>query len=781
MSNPSPNRLISTILALATIVSMVGCAGIPRIDPSGRSFFIPPNPADPSTQTTLVSPFGSAPGPSSSNQLAPPAYSGSDPWCPLCPICPLGNCNCFGGDRPTPVANAVTSVARKPAETLTITPEKILAPIGSEVILKASVCGENNYLRTNRRVEWMLGANGAGQFVTVGEQGEMDFMRFPWQRPNKHDNLYAVGYTSPFHTCINRGTPDRSDDVQIRPGDAWITVTSASEGVSFVTASAPETANWDTRRSQAMIYWVDAEWVLPPSTSVQLGQPHTLVTTVKRQSDGAPVSGWVVKYEVLEGPTARLGYESGQVSEATTDAQGRANMQVSPTDDQPGMARVKVTVIRPAQSGAMPSPELEVGGGEVVIDWTPTASVIETPQPSLEDQGGITPPAPFEPAPVRPTPPRDSSGKPELEVTVRRDTRGIIKQQDSIPVTITVRNTGNAVARNIGIVDKFDPGLTSPFDTDKIGKITYPSFPDLQPGESDIARLELQAISPGRQCHEVTVTADGAESAFDRQCFDVEQPPAPQPPRLSVASQGEIRREVGQIYELRTRVTNSGSVAAKNLKVEVLYDGPLKPEEAEQGYQEQSNGFKWEIAEIAPGESRPFNVKFKCLRPTRAAKLTVYVNADGISEQIKNNSVEITEASGVGPLGGTTDPAPAASPLTGSITSNATSRVGLPGTFDIVLTNRSSQALQNLQFRVVDTGNRISMKLTPAQSNIPFQVNSNSLEFGPITQLPANQSVRITVPYDGVSQGTTALVLQAKLSDGSTPQLSEFNLTVEPR
>ena len=786
MSNPSPNRLISAILAMAMICLVVGCAGVSRIDPSGRSFFIWPDPADPSTQTTFVSPLGTPPGPSSSNQVAPPAYGGTDPWCPLCPICPLGNCGlggcgCFGNDRPTPVTDAVTQVARKPAETLSITPERILAPIGSEVILKASVCGENNYLRTNRRVEWMLGANGAGQFVTVGEQGELDIMRFPWQRPNKHDNLYAVGYTSPFHTCINRGTPDRSDDVQIRPGDAWITVTSASEGVSYVTASAPETANWDTRRARATIYWVDAEWVIPPSTSVQLGQPHALVTTVKRQSDGAPIAGWIVKYEVVEGPTARLGYESGQVSEATTDAQGRASMQVSPTDDQPGMARVNVTVVRPAQSGSMPSPRLEVGGGEVVIDWTPTASVVETPQPSLPDQGSTVIPAPFEPAPTRPSPPVTPSGRPELEVKVRRDTQGIIKPSDSIPVTITVRNTGDAVARNIGIVDKFDPGLTSPYDTEKIGKITYPSFPDLQPGESDIARLELQAISSGRQCHEVTVTANGAETAFDRQCFDIEQPPAPQPPRISVVSQGEIRREVGQIYELRTRVTNTGSVVAKNLKVEILFDGPLKPLQAEQGHQIQPNGFKWDIPEIAPGESRPFNVQFRCIRPTRAANLTVYVNADGISEQIKNSQVEIAEATNTGPLDGTDNNTPVASPLTGTLTSNSNAKVGLPGTFDVVLTNTSSQTLQNFSFRILDSGSRISMKLTPSQSNVPFRVNGNALEFGPIAQLPVGQSIRLTIPYDGLAQGTTALVLQSKLADNTVTQHDQLNLVVEPR
>lgn len=806
MSLLSIRRQTYLLLALAGLLGIAGCNGIPRIDPSGRQLFITPNPNDPSTQTTFESPFGgpsgggpfgSAPGPASNNQLAPPVLSGSQPASqPLCPLCPLGQClggnNCLGGCLSgEPLANAVTTIARKPNETLTITPERVLAPIGSEVILKASVCGQNNYLRTNRRIEWMLGNQGAGQFVTVGEQGEMDILRFPWQRPNKHDNTFAVGYTSPFHTCINRGTPDRTDDLQIRPGDAWITVTSASEGVSFVTASAPETDNWETRRARATIYWVDAQWVLPPSTSVQLGQSHTLVTTVTRKSDGAPVQGWSVEYEVLEGPTARLGYEAGQASNVTTDAQGRASIEVSPTDDQPGMARIKVNVVRPPTAGSMPSPRLDIGGGETVINWTPSASAPVLNEPVL---GGDSPapPAPFEPTPTRPTPPINPNARPQLDVKLTRDTQGIIKQGDSIPVTITVINTGEAIARDISVTDRFEAGLTSPFDTERIGSVTYPApgspnrFPDLGPGESDVVRLELQALSSGRQCHEVTVTAAGTDSAFDRQCFDVQAPAAPVVPKIELEAQGDLRREVNDIYLFKSRVFNRGSVVAKNVRVQVVFDGPLEPIQAETGYTLLDNGFSWEVGDLEAGGSIPFNVQFRCLAATRAAKVTAYAKADGVSELIKNAEVEIVPAANaVGPItpnnGAGSGPA-ATGPIAGQlllVTNPA--RVGFPGSLDLRITNTTNVPQRNVEFRLVDVNNRLSIKLTPAQSNVPFSLNQNTIQFGPLPELAAGQSVQVTVPYDAISQGLAPITLETRVNEGQPVQVAQESLTVDSR
>ena len=39
---------------------------------------------------------------------------------------------------------------------LLLTPTRIVAPVGGEVILLAGVCGKDEYLVTNEPIEWML-------------------------------------------------------------------------------------------------------------------------------------------------------------------------------------------------------------------------------------------------------------------------------------------------------------------------------------------------------------------------------------------------------------------------------------------------------------------------------------------------------------------------------------------------------------------------------------------------------------------------------------------------
>ena len=253
-----------------------------------------------------------------------------------------------------------------------ITPDRVLAPVGSEVVLKAGICGADGYLIANQRMEWLLSSGGAGQFVDLGEREQINVLRALWDTPRKVDSTYAIGSTANAPVCLYRGTPDPTDDVQILRGDAWVTVTSAAEGVSHVTAYSPTIADWNLRRAIATIYWVDAQWILPPSTVVPAGRPHVLTTTVLRRTDGAPLAGWLVRYESASG--ASFGYEGGNVVDVPTDGAGRASVEVSPVDAGGGSTNVNVTIVRPPQASADASPQLEIGRGVATISWAAGAS-----------------------------------------------------------------------------------------------------------------------------------------------------------------------------------------------------------------------------------------------------------------------------------------------------------------------------------------------------------------------------------------------------------------------
>lgn len=776
----SPSR--STFALLAALVAGLlasGCAGLPRIDPSGRQILIWPD-----RQTAAPA----LPGvPTLGNIDVPPVFAGQTPTVP-----PPGDPLAAPVLGATPVIVQPGQPGAPRAEQLSITPRRLLAPVGSEVILKAGVCGPNDYLRTNRRIEWMLGQEGSGQFVTVGERGEMDLLRCPWERPNKIDNSYAVGYTSPFHTCLRRGTPDSTDDVQVRPGEAWITVSSASEGVSYVTATAPESGNWDARRATATIYWVDAQWRLPPPQALQPGQTGTLTTTVTRQTDGAPLAGWIVRYEVRDDATARLGYESGAVTEATTDAQGRASVQVTPTDDGPGSVQVQATVIRPANSAPMPSPRLELGGGETTVTWSPTAvPPVVVPGTTPPDQGpSPQPPAPQPPAPFEP-PPRDEPDPiappvagvgPQIELVLRRDTDGPIRVGDSIPVTVTLINTGDAPAERLRIVDEFDRGLSSPNDLQGLFRMERPERPDLGPGESLPVELLLTAAAPGRQCHRVTVSAEGMATAFEQQCFEVMSVAPAGRPELRIETDLDAVREEGEVLTYVATVYNDGPAAATDVRVEVLNDPQLEVEQATPGFQtilnttgatEVVEGVYWNVPRIEPGGSYRLEVEYRCLTATDQARMTTWAYLNDSDFVEKTDGVEVRRAAGGGaqPGGGFGRPA-----LEGVLSSNANpARVGQPATLNLTITNTTAAAIDNVQYRVV-----FPAQITPSVALLPASLgarqNGTALEFAPLPRLEPGGTFELAIPYTPTQQALAEVLLQIR--EGASGVVSEARTTV---
>ncbi|MEM6331666.1 MAG: hypothetical protein AAF790_15655, partial [Planctomycetota bacterium] len=554
----------------------------------------------------------------------------------------------------------------QPQDRVTLTPERVLAPVGSEVVLRAGVCAASGYLITNRRIDWLLGAQGVGQIVEIAEEGQPDVLRWPWERPKKVDNRYAVGYTSPYHTCLRRSLADPADDLQIRPGDAWVSVSSATEGTSYVTAYNPDVTDWAARKASAVIYWVDAQWRLPAPATVQAGRPYTLTTSVTRQTDGTPIAGWLVRYEVADGSGAALGYGAGQSAEATTDSQGRASIEIKPTDDRPGVSTVNITIVRPAAAGM--GPRINIGSGQTSVAW-----VAGLPATGLPDAGppgtglpgtGLPPISPSPtPAPTPAGPPLDltpppaiptPTGRPELTVQLRRETPDPIRVNDTVRYVIIVRNIGDAPARNIVITDRFDPGLSQQFS---IGNniVDYTEMRDLAPGQQDQVPLDFGVLQPGRRSHEVTVTADGAREAFTRDAFEA-LPVTPPAPTVEVAlvvpPTGEVRQTLRGI---RGVIRNTGATPATNVVVQLFYDPTLEPTRRQEPLPgdifstlTSPAGFQWVVPRIEPGQTRRFGLECIGLQPTPRACLRLLVTGDGGLNDALKECIEVLPALGPG-------------------------------------------------------------------------------------------------------------------------------------
>lgn len=811
---PQPACLL--VIAALTAIASAGCIcnGLPRIDPSGERFFVCPL-----SQATVppVAASGATIPPPAGNTVAAPvlpaAAAPTGPRCPLCPLCPFGD-GCplcplgdgcplcpFGDRQPAPVigpvAPVVGGVAAQPTNRVTLTPGRVLAPVGSEVVMRAGVCGKDGYLLTNRKIEWMIDQEGVGQFAEIGDAGQRDFMRYPWSTPRKVNNTYAVGYTSPVHTCLRRGTDDPADDVQINDGEAWVSITSPSEGTSYITAYAPNEENWNARRAQATIYWVDAQWQLPPSAVVAAGQPHILSTTITRQTDGAPLQGWIVRYEVADGSAARLGYDAGQVAEVATDGRGVAQVEVAPTDSQPGTSRVRITVVRPEQAGIASSPRLDVGAGEATVTWSntapgtqplfpPVAPPAEPPTlPPTTAPPSTPPPAAGPPSnepPIGINPP----GRPELEIRIRRDTPDPIKVGDKVAYTLTVRNIGNGVAQNVRLRDKFDSGLTTELDRDGLGAIKNDAVGDLAPRDSVDLTVVFDVLTAGPHSHEVTVTADGVAEAFDKAEFTaIEEQPAAAQVGIRIFQLSPVRPPVGkESFRFSIEIENSSDVPARNLRLRIAPDPALTvsgilPRPLDESTTPLSDGgASTELGELGPRQKRVVHYGFDCNMATQVgspAEVRVFLTGDGINVA-DATKVEILPPAAAGP---------AAAPLRITVGSQA-NPVRLRASSDLVVTleNTTGQPLTNVAIEITDPA---QLSFRPRVATLPqgtaLLPQPSLLQLSPpIGRLLPGAAGRqqIVIPYDAITPGQAVIDVKAVWQGAPAAVTERVIISVEP-
>ncbi|QDT04830.1 Large cysteine-rich periplasmic protein OmcB, serovars L1/L3 precursor [Rubripirellula lacrimiformis] len=266
-----------------------------------------------------------------------------------------------------------------------LSPTKIVAPVGGEVVLLSGVCGDDGYLQMNEKLEWMLAPDSVGNFIQVGDDEPGVIGRFAGSRtrPEKKDPSYAIGITSTKKTLITRGNNDPRDDVRLEKGQTWITISSPSEGVSHVTVLAPDSECWDQRKSTATIYWVDATAQFPGAEIVPAGTPVELTTRVTRSEKTLPARGWKVRYEIMEpGLATFAGTGGSSVVEATVDDSGNATVQLDPVPGTSGSTAVNMQVIRPG--GVTDNlPTLTLGEGQTSVTWSSPKLELRTGGPAV--------------------------------------------------------------------------------------------------------------------------------------------------------------------------------------------------------------------------------------------------------------------------------------------------------------------------------------------------------------------------------------------------------------
>jgi uncharacterized repeat protein (TIGR01451 family) len=375
-------RLAAVCYLLLTIT---GCHhfGLPAIDPVGERIFLPkPN------QMQWCPDHGDCfgHGDSHGHGLFPkPAFQ--DP--PPPPPCAESPAPAYGPSGAVGSGLKHKHTPRGERGQMLLTPTRIVAPVQGEVVLLAGICGDDGFLVTGEPIEWMLAPGSVGNFLEVGDDAKRNLLGSLHQRP-KVEKLgvdYARGRTSNKEMLITRGSPNRQDTLTVRQGQTWISLSSPNEGVSRITALAPDSEIWDQRRQTATIYWVDAQWQFPPPQTLPADQATVLQTRVTRSEGLAPADGWLVRYRILNPDIARFD-AGGEVAQQIVDGNGIARVGVRNLPGRHGTAMVVIEVARPAQPSDN-MPELTLGRGQTSVTWSdsglelvsrgpPTASLNQT-------------------------------------------------------------------------------------------------------------------------------------------------------------------------------------------------------------------------------------------------------------------------------------------------------------------------------------------------------------------------------------------------------------------
>lgn len=259
---------------------------------------------------------------------------------------------------------------------VTLSPRALVAPVGAEVVLLGGVLGEDNYLTTNARMEWMIAQGSVGHFVNIDESSCWNYLVLDFTRPHKVSETYAIGTTSRQTQQLTRGTPSPQDDVYVLSGQTWITLTSPVEGTSYVTAFSPEVRTWEGRQRSATIHWIDAQWQFPPPSVNPAGTKHVFTTTLTRLTSHGPVAGWLVRYQILDGPPAGFAPNGATVVEVPTNPLGQASVEIFQKQPAHGTNRVAIQVIRPEMPGGQ---RVVVGSGATSKTWSaPQMSLLKT-------------------------------------------------------------------------------------------------------------------------------------------------------------------------------------------------------------------------------------------------------------------------------------------------------------------------------------------------------------------------------------------------------------------
>ena len=741
-------RWFVATLAISLFAITCGCSSlrIPRIDPTGRSIFLPT-----SDTTSLIGaqsgsvglPQISQPLPSlpPANQIPAaqqtPAPTLQAPVIPnqnfaqpsggpafqqpaVPPPCDASGC---GSDRRTAHKKKLTPNPNRKltpgqAGQMLMTPSRIIAPVGSEVVVIAGICGSDGFFAVNQPLEWMLSNDSVGQFVEIGGMHHSTFNKLVKPSSRKFDGQYAWGRTGLKNQILSRGTPTPVDDIELRKGQTFVSVSSASPGTSYVTGVAPKAEGWDRRKASTIIHWVDGNWSIPAPVQATAGTV-TALTTLISNTEGQGLKDWPVRYSIVGGAPAEFAPAGSQTAESKSNTNGQATVQIRQPAGQfePGTTQVRVDVVRPSLFG---QPELVVESGVTTVDWSAPALTLRAIGPRVTEQG-----SPF---------------------TYR----------------VEVSNPGDQVARNVIVRTKdLDTSIEYISSTPKpteYGRQYEWNIGDVTPGApAKFVEMQLKTEKLGNigLCFEVLSQEDRLQTEACAETEIVQ-------PCINLVIEGPGNVQVGDQANFLLRVENRCDQPLENVEMTIAYDpglvrpgksNPAKIRLVDNGLMQVNQSETFPFTAIAQGAGQ------QCLNVT--------ITADGVRPERQTACVNVNDASGGTPISNVpSSPSVNSSDALGLNVSNAQvitvpNQNGQPETvsrINVDVTNRTTQVMENVNLFAASTDSLMPVSMTEEFIPNMRRIDDGQLIVG-LPRIEPGQTVALAFDYVSTQNYPDANVL----------------------
>lgn len=608
------------------------------------------------------------------------------------------------GAPAVPPAIVGSDIAAQGTAQLTLSPQSIVAPVGSEVVLLAGIVGGDGQGVGSQRVDWMLSPDSVGQLVTLGNRDGFSIFRRPSNRPRKVSNNFAVGETASGQFSLTRGTPTPTDDVVVQRGQAWITVSSATDGTSHVTAFAPHVPAWDLRKRSAIVYWVDAQFSFPAPAIAAVGNRQAFTTIVTRTSDGTPLEGFLVKYEITGGPAAGFAPSGAPMIEIPTDADGRATAEIFQPQTARGENNIQVEVVRPAGVASAADRRLTIGRGSTTMTWT---------------------------AP---------------DVTLRMSGPANAEVGSAASYRIEVINAGDLPLNDIVVSNRIPPQLdyvSSSVAADRSGNSLQWQLPQLAAGQTHAIDVNYKVLRAGPISNCATVRT--AENLRAENCASTNAAL----PGLELRLDGPETATVGQDVTFRIAVANRSNATLNNLIIKNSFDEGLRHSFFDERLGRvvvSESPIERDLGSLAPGQALDdIGVTFRVTKPGRLCQ-TVEILGDGIQTTRRTHCVTVQAGDA---------PAPAAVEV--KKTGPRTGKVGDSLRFEVQLTNTGGSPLKDV--KVVDTYER---GLEPSRVSDGYKIEDDQLTWR-FAEIPAGESRRLQVEVrcDEATRACTRVTVSA--------------------